>query len=113
MKGSQLAMGDHQIDGIYLTPKRKAKLEFREAILDSWRRRCAYCGCSAGTLDHVHPRARGGHSVRRNLIAACAPCNRAKGSEDWLAWFRQQTSWTPWREAEILSWLGEEHHLAA
>lgn len=106
-------MGDHQIDGIYLTPKRTAKLRFRQGILDSWGGRCAYCGCEARTLDHVKARARGGHSVTRNLVAACQACNRQKGSEDWTAWFRRQPSWTQWREAEILSWLGAEHRFAA
>lgn len=31
------------------------------------------------TLDHIHPRARGGTDDRWNLVAACYSCNQAKG----------------------------------
>ena len=99
-------MVDHHIDGSVLCSKRHAKLRFRQGILDSWGCRCAYCGGAAQTLDHVRPRCRGGHTVVRNLIAACADCNRAKGSEtDWTAWFRGQPFWNPEREADIWLWL--------
>ena len=32
------------------------------------------------TLDHVQPRMRGGDWSEGNLVAACHPCNRDKGS---------------------------------
>ncbi|MBW4096183.1 MAG: HNH endonuclease [Acidobacteria bacterium] len=40
--------------------------------------RCAYCGGPAQTVDHVHPRSRGGQSSWTNLVAACLPCNQRK-----------------------------------
>ena len=44
--------------------------------------RCHYCGQavppSALTMDHVIPVARGGRSVKGNVVPACAACNRAK-----------------------------------
>lgn len=40
--------------------------------------RCAYCGASASSLDHVLPRSRGGRHVWENVVAACARCNRVK-----------------------------------
>lgn len=99
-------MVDHHIDGSVLLSKRLAKLRFRQGILDSWKCLCAYCGRPAGTLDHVRPRCKGGHTVAQNLIAACADCNRAKGSEiDWVRWFRAQAFWDPEREADIWLWL--------
>ncbi|MGI9019803.1 MAG: HNH endonuclease [Solirubrobacterales bacterium] len=54
----------------------------RKAVLarDSWT--CQYCGHQATglTVDHVIPRSRGGLSEWDNIVAACAPCNRRKGS---------------------------------
>jgi 5-methylcytosine-specific restriction endonuclease McrA len=44
---------------------------------------CQYCGKRHHprelTLDHVIPRSRGGGTSWRNVVAACAPCNRRKG----------------------------------
>ena len=53
------------------------------------RQDCAYCGelCSYGdygpryaTIDHIVPRARGGHEGKSNKTLACLHCNRSKGS---------------------------------
>lgn len=41
---------------------------------------CGYCGGYGDTVDHIHPRSRGGLDKWNNLITACGPCNRAKGS---------------------------------
>lgn len=41
--------------------------------------RCGYCGDRATTIDHVVPRSRGGAHVWENVVAACRPCNLAKG----------------------------------
>src|SRR3954467_8763147 len=43
------------------------------------RRRCAYCGTTATTIDHVLPRSRGGGNSWLNTVAACGPCNQRKG----------------------------------
>lgn len=39
---------------------------------------CAYCGAAADTVDHVHPRSRGGRHEWSNVVAACVRCNRRK-----------------------------------
>jgi 5-methylcytosine-specific restriction endonuclease McrA len=43
---------------------------------------CQYCGKSPErgtlTLDHVHPRSRGGQSTWENLVACCQKCNNRK-----------------------------------
>jgi hypothetical protein len=57
-------------------------------------------------LDHVKAKRRGGSTTARNLVAACSGCNRAKGTDDWVAWFRDQVFWDPGREAAICDWLG-------
>lgn len=41
---------------------------------------CQYCGRGEDlTFDHVVPRSRGGRTTWDNIVAACAPCNLAKG----------------------------------
>jgi 5-methylcytosine-specific restriction endonuclease McrA len=40
---------------------------------------CAYCPKRASTIDHVHPRSRGGQHRWENVVAACAGCNQKKG----------------------------------
>ena len=50
---------------------------------------CAYCGDRGGRLecDHVVPLARGGSNDPENLVTACFPCNRDKGTKfvgEWL-----------------------------
>ena len=47
-------------------------------VLRRDRFRCAYCGRTASTRDHVLPRSRGGPTTWLNLVAACAPCNGRK-----------------------------------
>jgi len=44
---------------------------------------CQYCGRKTHTLtlDHVIPRHTGGEHSWENLVAACASCNRHKGSK--------------------------------
>jgi 5-methylcytosine-specific restriction endonuclease McrA len=56
----------------------------RKNILLRDRYTCQYCHRSLAsgelTLDHVHPRSRGGGSTWENLVACCHPCNNRKGS---------------------------------
>jgi len=43
---------------------------------------CQYCGevhsHRSLTIDHVHPKSKGGKTEWSNLVAACKPCNQAK-----------------------------------
>jgi 5-methylcytosine-specific restriction endonuclease McrA len=52
--------------------------------------RCCYCKdiMLRPTAEHLQPKSRGGSTERKNVRAACEPCNSAKsnGSE---AWFRR------------------------
>lgn len=62
----------------------------RAYILSRDHYRCRYCGRRLNqqsnntdpldaTIDHIHPRSRGGTNKRRNLVACCLECNRRKG----------------------------------
>ncbi len=87
--------------------RKVAKKRFRKQIFEYWGC-CAYCGReNPTTLDHVIPRAKGGATVRRNLIAACGDCNILKSSEDWYSWFRSQNFWTVEKEYKILNWVNQ------
>lgn len=61
-------------------PYQPDKRATREGVLVRDGRRCVYCGGRADTVDHVLPRCRGGGDTWFNLVAACQPCNGAKGS---------------------------------
>lgn len=57
----------------------------RQGLMKFWpmRRlsRVGWAGLADGMeYDHVHPLARGGSSDPENIVVACRPCNRSKGS---------------------------------
>ncbi len=44
--------------------------------------KCQYCGARDKlTIDHVHPKSRGGKDSWENLVSACVPCNNRKGNK--------------------------------
>lgn len=67
---------------------RREKAKAREARKSQWwkRRRssgvCHYCGATFPprelTMDHIVPIARGGKTVKSNLVPCCAGCNAKK-----------------------------------
>ncbi len=54
----------------------------RAYLRAKWNSACAYCGVTGVPLniEHLRPRSRGGSDRISNLVLACVPCNRAKGS---------------------------------
>lgn len=52
----------------------------KRGVLIRDNRTCAYCGDHATTIDHVHPRSKGGKNTWQNMVAACLKCNHKKGS---------------------------------
>ena len=59
---------------------------FRKWVLfnrDDWQRQ--YCGTGldwrTATIDHVHPRCRGGLTTWKNCVTSCIRCNHKKGSK--------------------------------
>ena len=59
-------------------PHRRVVPPSRRTVLQRYGHSCAYCGATADTVDHVHPRSRGGRHEWSNVVAACARCNRRK-----------------------------------
>jgi len=60
-------------------PNGRAVPVSRRGVLRRDAQRCAYCGGSASTIDHVIPRSRGGADSWENLVACCLRCNNLKG----------------------------------
>ncbi|MDO5634518.1 MAG: HNH endonuclease [Micrococcus sp.] len=79
----------------------------RRGVLRRDRHLCAYCGAHATTVDHIHPRSRGGGNTWENLVACCSPCNTQKGdrSLESMGWRLQVTPMRPrgvsWRIREL------------
>lgn len=59
-------------------PYRRSVTPTRRTVLARDGHRCAYCGGPADTVDHVHPRSRGGRHDWTNVVAACSRCNHRK-----------------------------------
>ncbi len=58
--------------------------EVREYLLEKWGRKCVYCDAKDTplTIDHIHPRSKGGSDRVSNLTLACVPCNQRKSNRD-------------------------------
>jgi len=56
--------------------------EFRKLILTRDRYTCHFCGRYGDTIDHLLPRAKGGHTTPVNCVCACNECNQSKADRD-------------------------------
>jgi hypothetical protein len=56
--------------------------DFRRYILTRDKHTCHYCGQYGDTLDHLLPRAKGGHTTPDNCVCACMECNQSKADRD-------------------------------
>ena len=59
-------------------PVRRSVPPTRRTVLQRDGHRCAYCGGTADTVDHVLPRSRGGRHEWSNVVAACMRCSHRK-----------------------------------
>ncbi|MEW4371918.1 HNH endonuclease [Paenibacillus kandeliae] len=55
---------------------------FRKYILERDQYTCYFCGGPGDTIDHLLPRARGGHTTPLNCVCACNLCNQTKADHD-------------------------------
>ena len=62
-------------------PYRASVAMSRRAVFARDGGRCVYCGAGATSLDHVHPRSRGGGHTWDNVVACCARCNARKADQ--------------------------------
>mgnify|MGYP001955379290 FL=1 len=85
----------------------EAKRLWRRSIKEHFNCTCVYCGHTYElhqlTLDHVHPRSKGGEDISSNVVPACTKCNQDKGSQHWRSWMRKQFGHNLLREGLILS----------
>lgn len=51
----------------------------RRAVFSRDGHRCQYCDRPAESIDHIHPRSKGGKHEWTNVVACCRRCNTAKG----------------------------------
>jgi len=56
--------------------------EFRRFILERDNHICYFCGEFGDTIDHMLPRAKGGHTTPDNCVCACNACNQSKADQD-------------------------------
>ena len=75
----------------------------RRGVLRRDSHRCAYCGRSANTIDHIQPKSRGGSDTWENLVACCLRCNNKKGDKT-LAEIGWEINYTP-RMPNGNSWM--------
>ena len=73
-----------EISGIEYQQGTLLGYEVREYLLDSWERKCAYCGVTNIPLqvEHIHPKAKGGTNRISNLCLACDSCNKKKDTQE-------------------------------
>lgn len=67
--------------------------DFRKMIMERDRNVCYYCGGYGDTIDHILPRAKGGHTTPVNCVCSCYACNQSKADRDvdGFIQMRQQT----------------------
>lgn len=92
----------------------------RGARREAWEAQqycCKYCleplPFTETTTEHRVPRSKGGTNERANIDAACAPCNKAKGSSP-AAWFAKAVRNPPPGSsiAVLMSWARRRIWLA-
>jgi 5-methylcytosine-specific restriction endonuclease McrA len=78
------ALQTPEINGVEYQQGTLFGYDVREYLLEKWGRECAYCGARNVplTIDHIHPKSRGGSDRVSNLALACLPCNQKKGNRE-------------------------------
>lgn len=56
--------------------------DFKRFILTRDNYICYFCGSYGDTIDHLLPRAKGGHTTPLNCVCACNLCNQSKAAMD-------------------------------
>ncbi|MGC9541811.1 RNA-guided endonuclease IscB [Streptomyces sp. UG1] len=71
------------LNGVEYTQGPLAGTNTRAYLQAQWNNSCAYCDATGVPLniEHLTPRSRRGSNRISNLVLACVPCNRSKGSQ--------------------------------
>lgn len=64
--------------------------DFRQYILERDNHTCYFCGEYGDTIDHMLPRAKGGHTTPDNCVCACNDCNQSKADQDIEAFMKNE-----------------------
>lgn len=64
--------------------------EFRLYVLERDNHTCYFCGESGDTIDHLLPRAKGGHTTPVNCVCACNACNQSKADQDLQSFMKSE-----------------------
>lgn len=56
--------------------------DFKRYIMTRDQYTCYFCGSYGDTIDHLLPRAKGGHTTPLNCVCACNLCNQSKAAMD-------------------------------
>lgn len=83
-EGAAVVASRHTIRRLY------SNKEFRRLILMRDNYTCRYCGQYGDTIDHLLPRAKGGHTTPANCVCACNECNQSKADRDLDEFMRAQ-----------------------
>ena len=105
----------HKQDAIYLDqlcPKISNK-NWRESLYKLTKYKCIYCGSPSESLDHLHPKSKGGKSVTSNCVPCCLSCNGKKSDSEVLDWYRNQIFYDPRRSMAIRAWFSDDLKLAS
>lgn len=77
--------------------------DFKRFILDRDNYTCYFCGSYGDTIDHLLPRAKGGHTTPLNCVCACNLCNQSKAAMDADEFMRSGIpEWNAAHQAELL-----------
>jgi hypothetical protein len=101
-------------DGVFLEdlcPKQRVR-RWRQSLHRITGGSCLYCGEASESIDHIHPRSRGGLSVTENCVPACLACNGRKGDSDAFTWYRAQPFYDPRRSMALRAWIDGDLRLA-
>ncbi|WP_434756396.1 HNH endonuclease [Paenibacillus amylolyticus] len=86
--------------------------DFKRFILDRDKYTCYFCGSYGDTIDHLLPRAKGGHTTPLNCVCACNLCNQSKAAMDAEEFIRSGIpEWNAAHQAELLELELQENGL--
>ena len=100
---------DHYLNNLIVMTSSEARRLWRRSIKEHFDYTCIYCGktydLSQLSIDHVHPRSKGGKDTASNAVCACTKCNQDKGSNHWLSWMRAAYGVNRLREKLIMEYI--------